>query len=87
MQENVKNLSSIKDSEAYKRTLEGMQLELYVVLSAHGYESLGAKQAANVKQIVTQMNDAIERDQANASITKIDIDKLITDKRWKKELS
>lgn len=58
-----------------------------MVLSAHGYESLGAKQAANVKQIVTQMNDAIEQDQANASITKIDIDKLITDKRWKKELS
>lgn len=87
LQQNAKNLSAIKDTEVYKRTLDGMQLELYVVLSAHGYESLGAKQAANVKQIVTQMKDAIEQDQANASTTKIDIDKLITDKRWTKELS
>ena len=87
LQQNAKNLSAIKDPEVYKRILDGMQLELYVVLSAHGYESLGAKQAANVKQIVTQMKDAIEQDQANASTTKIDIDKLITDKRWKKELS
>ena len=87
LQQNAKNLSAIKDPEVYKRTLDGMQLELYVVLSAHGYESLGAKQAANVKQIVTQMKDAIEQDQANASTTKIDIDKLITDKRWTKELS
>lgn len=87
LQQNAKNLSVIKEPEVYKRTLDGMQLELYVVLSAHGYESLGAKQAANVKQIVTQMKDAIEQDQANASTTKIDIDKLITDKRWTKELS
>ena len=61
MQQNAKNLSAIKDPEVYKRTLDGMQLELYVVLSAHGYESLGAKQAANVKQIVTQMKDAIDK--------------------------
>ena len=59
LQQNAKNLSAIKDPEVYKRILDGMQLELYVVLSAHGYESLGAKQAANVKQIVTQMKDAI----------------------------
>ena len=50
-------------------------------------EYANEKQAANVKQIVTQMKDAIEQDQANASTTKIDIDKLITDKRWTKELS
>ena len=38
-----------------------MQLELYVVLSAHGYESLGAKQAANVKNLMESAGFTMER--------------------------
>ena len=61
MQQNAKNLSAIKEPEVYKRTLDGMQLELYVVLSAHGYESLGAKQAANVKNLMESAGFTMER--------------------------